>query len=120
MPLIGPLIPPAQDHGHAAFRVELDDRVAALVDHPDVVLGIDAHAMTEHVAVELLPDLPHVVAVRVELERLRLLGAAVDEDMPLRVAGDPDAFAQIHVRGQLHEVAHDLELDIGRVDRPWA
>ena len=90
--------------------------VGALVDHPDVVLGIDAHAMTEHVAVGVLPNLPHVVAVLVEFEIARLLGAGVDEDMPLGVGGDTDAFAHVHVGRQLHEVLHHFDLDIGRVD----
>ena len=97
-----------------ALGVVLDDRVGALVDHPDVVLSINANAMTEHVAVGVLPDLAHVVAVLVEFEIARLLGAGVDEDMPLGVGGDTDAFAHIHVGRQLHEVGHDFERDIGR------
>ena len=72
--------------------------------------------MTEHVAVGVLPNLPHEVAVLVELEIARLLGAGVDEDVPLGVGGDTDAFAHVHVGRHLHEVLHDFVLDIGRVD----
>jgi hypothetical protein len=75
----------------------------------------DAQAMTKHEAVEVLPDLPQVVAVLVELEIARLLGAGVDENMPLGVGRDPDAFAHIDVGGQLHEVGHHFERDVRRV-----
>ena len=73
--------------------------------------------MAEHVAVEILPDLPHVVAVLIEFEIARLLGAGVDEDMPLGVGGDPMPSPMYTLGGQLHEVVHHFELDIGRVFR---
>ena len=77
--------------------------------------AIDAHAMTEHVAVGVLANLPHEVALRVELEIARLLRAGVDEDVPLGVSGHSDAFAHVHVGRQLHEVLHDFVLDVGRI-----
>src|SRR5436190_22461908 len=54
----------APEHPHdAALRVEPDDHVRALVDSPDIVVPIDAHAVRLRPGVETLADLPHEVAV---------------------------------------------------------
>ena len=56
---------------------------------PDVVLGIDADAMTQDVAEGVLANLPHVVPVPVELQNAGLLGAGVDVDSPLEFLETP-------------------------------
>jgi len=57
--------------------IELDDLVGRLVDDPDIVLGIDAHLLGEHEAVDALSNLADERSVVVELEQSR---AAMDED----------------------------------------
>jgi len=88
------------------------DRVGAFVANPDVVLRIDADAVTEHVAVEIFANLLDVIAVLIELEIAGLLSAGVDEDVPFGVRRDANAFAHVHVGRQLHEVGHHLVRNI--------
>ena len=61
----------AEHPHHAAGRIELDDHVRALVDRPDVVVLVDAHAVGERPGVEALADLADILAVAGELEELR-------------------------------------------------
>ena len=100
------LRPPAEHHHDAPFGVELDDHVRPLVDHPDVVLRVDADRVRELQAVQALADLAHEGAVLVELEQPRVAAARVHEHVSLRVGGDADAFAEIQVGRQLEEVGH--------------
>ena len=59
----------AAEHPHdAALRVEPDDHVRALVDGPDIVVPIDAHAVRLRPGIETFADLPHEVAVLIEFE----------------------------------------------------
>ncbi len=58
-------------HLDLAFGVELDDRVGAFVNRPDVVLGIDAHGVRHREAVGAAPDLLHEIPVLIELEEAR-------------------------------------------------
>ena len=62
----------AQNHLHAAVRVELDDLRRHLIDDPDVVLRIDAHLLRLQEAVDALADLAHELARAIELEQPRL------------------------------------------------
>ena len=50
-------------HHDAAFGIELDDHVGAFVDGPDIVLGVDAHGVSEDEAVEAFADLADEGAV---------------------------------------------------------
>src|SRR5579862_4105386 len=47
----------------AAGWIELDDHVRALVDGPDIVVLVDAHAMSEGPGVEALADLADEIAL---------------------------------------------------------
>src|SRR6185369_7498428 len=93
----------ADRHQDAAVGIELHDDVRGLVDHPDVVLGIDAYDVREHEAVDADADLADVRALVIELEQTRAVmredprsaerggrrpGARVYEDVSLRVGGD--------------------------------
>ncbi len=52
---------PAECHGHVAFRIELDDHAAALIDYPDVVLQwIHAHRLRKQERVQAMPDFPYI------------------------------------------------------------
>ena len=63
----------AQHHHDPSFGVELDDHVRPLVDHPDVVVLVDAHLVRELEAVDALAPLLDEGAVRVELEETRVV-----------------------------------------------
>ena len=65
-------------------------------------------------AVEALADLPDERAVLIELEQPRVAAARVDEDVPLGIGRDADAFAQVQIGRQLEEVRHRLVRDLGR------
>src|SRR5436190_342510 len=63
--------PVAKHHDHVAGGIELHDHVGALVDHPDVVLGIGVNRMRKFEAVDALSPLLDVVALLVEFEQPR-------------------------------------------------
>ena len=107
--------PAAEEHGHAAPGVELDDHVGSFVDRPDVVFGIDPHRMRHRETVQAPSDLPHEGSRGVELEEPRGLAApGVDEDVILRVPSDADTLSHVEVGRQLQEVQLRPERDLGR------
>ena len=116
----------AEHERHAPFGVELHDLVGALVDRPDVVLRIDAQPDRGVEAVDVLSELAHELAGRVELEqpravaierpvvaerRVRMAGARVDEDLSLRIRSDAADFADEDVVGRLQQVGIRIERD---------
>ena len=108
---------------HAARLVELDDHVGSLVDRPDVVVLVDAHAVRERPAVESLSDLADELALRPELEQLRrrrrerwtarAVRSREDEDVSFRVDRHAGDFAEVHAGRQLEEVGARLEWNVG-------
>ena len=100
------LRPAAEHHHHAPGGVELDDHVRPLIDHPDVVLSIDADLVGELDPVETDAPLFDEVAVRIELEEPRIAAAVIHKDVPFRVGRDADALAQIQIRRELEEIRH--------------
>ena len=68
---VGGFLLAAEHHGHAARWIELDDHVRAFVDHPDIVVLVDAHRMRERPGIKILADLTDELAVGSELEQLR-------------------------------------------------
>jgi hypothetical protein len=68
---IGGLRLASEHHLDAAFRVELDHHVRALVGRPDVVVLVDAHGVRKRPGVEVLADLAQEHAVAIEFENLR-------------------------------------------------
>src|ERR1700694_3622922 len=60
-----------EHHLHAAFRIELDDHVRALVGGPEIVVLVDANRVRERPGVETFADLAQIRAVAIELEDLR-------------------------------------------------
>ena len=118
---VGGFLLAAEDHDHAAGRVELDDHVRAFVGDPDVVVFIDADGVGEGPGVEVVADLAEVVAVGVELEELRGgcavggaggVAAGEDEDVALGVDGYAGSFAEVDVRRELQEVGDGVEGDL--------
>jgi len=118
----------ADRHQDAAVLVELHDQVGGLVNHPDVVLRVDTDDVREHEAVDADPDLADEGALVVELEQARAAvredarpaerggrrpRARVDEDVALRVGGDARHFTEIQLVGQLQEVRHRVERNLG-------
>ena len=95
---------PADGHQHLALGAELDEHVGALIDRPDVVLGIDANRMRERKAVIAATDLADEAALRRILEQPRLVGAMVDVDVALRAGGDAHVLAGVDPRRVLKEI----------------
>ena len=108
----------AEHHHDAAFRVEFDDHVRALVGRPDVVVLVDAHRVGIRPGVEVLADLAQERAVVVEFQKLRggvaegrtlaRAAARIDEDVALGVDRDARDLAEVQVGRQLQEVGHRL------------
>ena len=103
----------AEDHLDPPVRVELDHLRRHLIDHPDVVLRIDADLLRLQEAVDALADLTDELAGAIELEQPRAAvrdvaraggrdhgraGPRVDEDVALRVGRHAGRFAEVHVR----------------------
>ena len=61
----------AQHHHRAALGRELHHHVRALVGDPDIVLSVDPDRMGEGPGIKILSDLPEVIAVLVEFQKLR-------------------------------------------------
>src|SRR4051812_33874165 len=57
----------AEDHQHVTVGSELDDLARALVDDPDVVPGVDPHAVRDEKSIDALADFLDIVAARIEL-----------------------------------------------------
>src|SRR6185436_19085741 len=98
-----------------AFGIEAGRRLGALVDHPQVVVAVEADSVTVAKAVDVLADLAKELAGRIELEQLRrsvaiqrpgrrAAGMVQDGDSSLRVDRNPQHFAEVHVRRDLEEV----------------
>ena len=115
----------AQDHLHAAVRIELDHLRRHLIDDPDVVLRIDADLLRLQQPVRALADLADELAGPIELEQARaavrdgarraerdrrVAGARVDEDVALGVGRHAGRFAQVDVVGQLQQIGVRVEL----------
>ena len=70
--LVGGFLLAPEHHQDAAFRVELDDHVRALVDGPDVVVFVDAHIVRKRQnAYSPLPISRDELAIGSEFEKLR-------------------------------------------------
>jgi hypothetical protein len=59
----------AQHHLHSAVRIELDDLRRHLIDHPDVVLRIDADLLRLKESIKALAKLARELAAAIELEQ---------------------------------------------------
>ncbi len=106
----------ADRHQQFPLRAQLHHRVAVLVADPDVVLGVDRHAVRfVLVTDDVFADGAHELVALVELEQLRLAGgvALKREQMSLRIDRDrrdaATAFRQ-------SERVRELEAEIGRAD----
>ena len=73
----------AKHHDDVAGGIELHDHVGALVDHPDVVLGIGVNRMRKFKPVAALSPLLDVVALLVEFEQARRGASRIHPHMPL-------------------------------------
>ena len=117
----------AEDHQHAPVGTELDDLARALVDDPDVVLRVDAHAVRDQEAVDALADLATKLPLAIELEEPRaavreqprvaeadgrIAGSRVDEDLPLRVGRHAGHLAEMDVGRHLAAVRRGVERDL--------
>src|SRR6516165_1638455 len=105
----------ATEHPHdAALRSQFDDHIGALVDGPDVVFPVDAHAMSKRPPVQLFRNLSYVFALRAEFQQLcggwpvgRTIGTIrtrEHEDVTLRIDSHTCDLAKIHAVGQLEEI----------------
>ena len=101
--LVGGFLLAAEHHHHPAVGIELNDHVRALVDGPDVVVGVDSNGMGERPSVKIAPDLAHELAVGVEFQQLRrrcAIGrparapAGEHEHVALGIDCDPRRFAE--------------------------
>ncbi len=116
---VGRFLPAAEDPDDLAGRIELDDHVGALVDGPDVVVLVDAHAVRERPGVEALADFPQELALGTELEQLRRGGrigrtagavrSREHEDVALGIHGHARDLAEIHPGRKLEEVRNRIE-----------
>ena len=117
----------AEHERDAPLGIELHDLVGRRVDRPDVVLRIDAQADRRVEAVDVLPELAHELAVRIELEqprsaareravvaerRVGMAGARVDEDLSLRIRADAADFADEDVGRRLQQIGVGVERDL--------
>ena len=117
------LFPPEHPHD-AALRVEPDDHVRALVDGPDVVVPIDAHAVRLRPGIETIADLANERAVLIEFEELgrsgakrgtvRAVRAREDEHVAARVHRHARDLAEVHARRKSGVVGDRREGDLGR------
>ena len=118
----------AQRHQHASVRRELDHQARQFIDHPDVVLRIDAHRFRHQESVRILADLAEVFAGWIELEQARaavgegarapggrvgVAGARVDVNVAFRIGRDAGRFAHIHAIRHFQKVRRGIEGDFG-------
>ena len=90
-----------------------------VVSTPVGAEGIDAEPDRRVETVDVLPELAHELSGRIELKeprpsaqerpvvadrRVRMPGARVDEDLPLRIRADARDFADIHVLRRLQQI----------------
>ena len=116
------LFPPEHPHD-ASLRVEPDDHVRALVDGPDVVVPIDAHAVRLRPGIETLADLAYEIAVLIEFEELgrsgterravRAVRAREDEYVAARVHCHARDLAEVHARRKIGVVGDRREGNLG-------
>ena len=109
--------PAAERDDDAAGGVELDHHVRPFVDHPDVVVPVDADGMREDEPIEALPQLADERAGLVEFEKPCLPAARVHEHVSLGIGRDADAFAEVKARRQLEEVRDRVVGDLRNVLR---
>ena len=102
-----------EHHVDPAFRGELDHHIRALVGDPDIVLGVDLHRVRERPGIEVMADLPQIIAVGVKLEQLRRrrgvsragrIASMQHEDVALRIDRDAGNFAQVEVGRQVQKI----------------
>ena len=107
--LVGGLLLAAEHHHDPAVGIELDDHVRALVDGPDVVVGVDADGVGEGPRVKIAPNLAHELALGVEFQQLRRgraicrsarASAGEHEHMAFGIDSDPSRFAEVQVGGK--------------------
>ncbi|MEI9923399.1 MAG: hypothetical protein WDN50_07605 [Bradyrhizobium sp.] len=114
MASLGGFLAAAEHPLDAAGRIKPDDHVGALVDGPDVVVHVDAHAVGKGPGIETLADLADEIALGGEFEQLGCgrrigwtagaIGAREHEDVALGVHGHTGHFAKIHAVRQLREI----------------
>src|SRR5207344_2780571 len=98
------LFPPEHPHD-AALRVEPDDHVRALVDGPDVVVPIDAHAVRLRPGIETFADLAYESALLIEFEELGRGRTKRRAVCAVRAREDEQVAARVHCHaGDLAEV----------------
>src|SRR5438874_12898379 len=68
---VGSFLLAAENKRDAAFGIELDDHVRALVGHPDVVVPVDFHGVSKGPGVESMTNLADNLSVRRKVEQLR-------------------------------------------------
>jgi hypothetical protein len=117
------LLPPEHPHD-AALRIEANDHVRALVDGPDVVVPIDAHAVRLRPRIQPLADLAYEIALLIELEELgrgrakrravRAIRAREDEHVAARVHRHAGDLAEVHACRKVGVVGDRREGDLGR------
>ena len=122
--LVGCFLLAAEDHRHAALRVELDDHVRAFIRYPDVLFRIDLDRMAVRPCVQIVAYLANVPAVRAELEKLRGgrrvrrtrgIAARQNENMSLAVDGHAGCFSKIDIRRKLQEIGDRSVFDHRRL-----
>ena len=110
---IPPASPLADGQEQLALGTDLHHRGAVRGGDPDIVLGIDGHAVRlVLVADHVVADLQDQLVIRIELEQLRLPGvcALKDPEVSFRVEGDRRDTAKAgrqHIRVR-ERVAHRL------------
>src|SRR4029077_4604287 len=117
--LFGSLGPAAEYPNYAACLIEFDDHVGTFVDGPDVVVLVDAHAVSFGPGVEAFADFTDVRAIGAELEELRgrggiswpigAVGTREDEDVALGMDGHAGNFAEIHSGRKLEEIRNGVK-----------
>src|SRR5262249_54422821 len=100
--------------------IELDDHVGTFIHGPEVVILIDAYCMREGPGIEILTDLPNVLAVRSKLEHLRRSGAvcgpsrvaAIEHEyVSFRVHCHARGFAEMQIRWEFEKVGNRVKWD---------
>src|SRR5712692_3099413 len=113
--LIGSFLLAAKHQDDAAFRIEFDDHVRALVD---------LHGVGEGPGVKIVANLAEKLAVRGEFQELRGargvgrasgIAASEDEDVSLGIDSHAGNFTEIDVGRKLQDVGDGMIPNLGRL-----
>src|SRR5205807_9969923 len=116
----------AEDERDAAFGIEFDHHVRALVGDPDVVLLVDFYGVCKRPSIEMMANFAEKLSVRAEFQELRggcaisgPRGAAAREhkNMSFRIDRHAGDFAKVEIRGKLQKVRRGVETDFRRLLR---